>query len=76
MFEKLSENGNIVLYAYSRESRDLDGRITINKDTHEITLQRAYSKDAGSAFAEEKAIEKAWYIIDLGYPDHRQIACG
>ena len=76
MFEKISEMNSIVLYAYSRENRNLDGRISINRDTQEIILIQPSSEDAGSEFAENKAVEKAWRIIALGYPDHRQIACG
>ena len=76
MFEKISDTGSIVLYAYSRENRNLDGRISINRDTHEIIMIQPSAEDSGIKFAEDKAIEKAWRIIALGYPDHRQIACG
>ena len=76
MFEKISEIDSIVLYAYSRENRNLDGRISINRNTQEIILIRPSAEDAGSEFAENTAIEKAWRIIAMGYPDRRQIACG
>ena len=76
MFDKISQIDDAVLYAYSRESRDLDGRISINPITKEITLVQPCAADSGSAFNQEAAVEKAWRIIALGYPDHRQIACG
>ena len=40
-FEKLEENDEFVLYAYSRESRLADGRIEINKkqkSTDDLTM--------------------------------------
>lgn len=76
IFDKISQIGDVVLYAYSRESRDLDGRISINQNSKEITLVRPCAADFNSAFNQEVAVEKAWRIIALGYPDHRQIACG
>ena len=76
MFEIISVIDDIIIYAYSRGNRDLDRRISINKKTNEITLIQPCSVDEGSDFAEEKEIEKAWYIIDLGYPENKQIACG
>ena len=76
MFEKMAQNEDVVLYAYSRESLDLDGRISINQSTKEITLVRPCAGDSDSTFNQEVATEKAWRLITLGYPEYRQVACG
>lgn len=76
MFEKLSETNRHVLYAYSTGSRELDGRIQIDKRTQEIILIHACDADAASDYAMEVAARKTWHMIDEGYPNHRQVACG
>ena len=76
MFKKLSEAGSIVMYAYSRENHNLDGRISINRDTEDIVMVQPSEKDKSSAFSRDKALQKAWWMIKEGYPDSRQIACG
>lgn len=76
LFEKLTETDTRVDYAYSRENRVLDGRISIDKTTQEITLVKPGSNDVDSRFAQETLLQKTWRIIRLGYPQHEQIACG
>lgn len=76
IFEKISDIGQNVLYAYSRGNRNLDGRISINRVTQEITMIQPSADDAGIKFAEDKAIEKASWMIDYDFPPDRQIACG
>ena len=76
MFEKLFEKGPGVFYAYSRGNRNLDGKVSINRDTKEIELVSPSSDDAGIQFAEDKAIEKASLMIQYKYPQQRQVACG
>lgn len=44
MFEKISVIDDIIVYAYSRGNRDLDGRISINKKTNEINNQQNYEQ--------------------------------
>ena len=76
LFERLSESQNVVLYAYSRENRNLDGRVSIDTLTEEASLIQPSSEDAGSSFCERKALEKALRLINRGYPQHEMIACG
>ena len=76
MFEKLNEENGIVLYAYSRENRDLDGRIQIKKASEEVEMVKPCTGDEGSKFAVAVALEKACHIITIGYPDRKQVACG
>ena len=75
-FEKLEENKEFIVYAYSRESYQADGRIEINKKTEEIQLMQPCAEDADSSFAQRKAREKSYWMIMENYPDRRQIACG
>lgn len=76
MFAKLFQKDDVVLYSYSRESHDLDGRISINQRTKEVTLIQPCTADYDSAFNQGVAVEKTRRIIALGYPDRRQVACG
>lgn len=76
LFEKLAENSNEIIYAYSTGNRNLDGRISINPDTKEITIIKPCADDENSKYAKNTAVLKAYRIIELGYPQHEQIACG
>lgn len=76
LFEILSETDHDVLYAYSRENRQLDGRVSITKKTGDIRLVSPCAGDNGSAFAQQKALDKAYLMIRDGYPKHRMVACG
>ena len=75
-FEKLEESDERVLYAYSRESRQADGRIEVNKKTHDIKLLLPCESDRGSSFCQSRACDKVYRLIDKHYPDKCQIACG
>lgn len=76
IFEKLIEKDAVVFYAYSRGNRNLDGKVSINRKTKEVELVTPSADDAGSDYAEYKAIEKASLMIKYGYPQQRQVACG
>jgi hypothetical protein len=76
LFEKVSQINGTVLYAYSRGNRNLDGRISIEQKTKDITMVQPCAADVDSAYSQRAALEKTWRIIALDYPDHRQIACG
>ena len=75
-FEKLEESHDRVLYAYSRESRQADGRIEVNKRTQDVNLLIPCESDRGSSFCESRACDKVYLLIAEHYPDRRQIACG
>lgn len=75
-FEKLSESRDRVVYAYSRESRHADGQIEIDKEAREVKLLIPCEADKDSAFAQSRACDKVYRLIDEQYPDQRQIACG
>ena len=74
-FEKLEENDEFVLYAYSRESRLADGRIEINKKTEIPRMILPCAADKDSAFCQESSSDKGYKIIRRNYPDSVQIAC-
>ena len=75
-FEKLEESDERVFYAYSRESRQADGRIEVNKKTQDIKLLLPCESDRGSSFCQSRACDKVYRLIDKHYPDKCQIACG
>ena len=75
-FSKQSETDGTVLYAYSRESRELDGMLAINQHTQAIEVVHPCARDAGSSFAISKVVEKAYRLIAKDYPSQIQIACG
>lgn len=76
LFEKLEEHGDWILYAYSRECEDADGRIEVNRRTEEIRMLRPCKEDMVSAYAQEWSCDKVYRLIAEHYPDRRQIACG
>lgn len=76
LFEKIAKNGAVVLYAYSRGNRNLDGRIEINSETGAIEMITPSNGDAGNEYAEQKAVQKATLMAKKGFPQHMQIACG
>lgn len=75
-FEKLKENDEVVLYAYSRESRLADGRIEINKKTKISRMILPCAVDKDNTAIQEASRMKGYTIIRRHYPDREQIACG
>ena len=76
LFKKKSDAGRVVLYAYSRGCRKLDGEVSINRDSGEITMVKPSEDDAWSEYAKQVAVDKARLMIEYDYPEQQQIACG
>lgn len=75
IFEKLEDNNNFVLYAYSRETKELDDRIRYDKANESMQVITPCHDDS-SEFALEKAIERMHYLVSNGFPQRKMFACG
>lgn len=75
MFEKLDDSVDFVLYAYSRGTKELDGRIKYDKTNESIQVITPCHGDS-SEFAIGKAIERMHNLADNGFPQQKMIACG
>lgn len=75
-FVKQYEDETTVTYAYSRESRSLDGEISISKKTGFASMVKPCFSDNENTFAIDKVLSKVFYLVKDGFPDKRQIACG
>ncbi len=75
-YEKISETSDVVLYAYSRENRNLDGRIKIDKKTGEAQMIQPSVEDVDGEFAQKAACRKTYHLMKENFPDNRMIACG
>ena len=76
LFQKKEEQEGLIKYAYSRESRDLDGIVVFDLSRDEIRVEAPCAADQDKPKAQEHAIEKAYLIQREGFPDKRFIACG
>lgn len=76
-FVKDSESPEFIVYRYSRESKELDGKIRYNKKTGIVVICYPCVKDIDSQFGQEMSVSKfVHHVVDEGFPDRRQVATG
>lgn len=76
-FVKDSESPEFIVYRYSRESKDLDGKIRYNKITGIAVICNPCINDINSKFAQERSISKFNnHVVCEGFPERRQVATG
>ena len=75
-FKKIQETADEFVYAYSRESREFDGKIRINKNTGEAWMSQPSAADANSPFSQKAACAKAFRLKVNGFPDDLNVCCG
>lgn len=73
LIEKTAEK---VVYAYSRESKKLDGLVEYWFATEERVMVRPCAADAGSKLGERCALEHLGHLIREDFPEERQVATG
>ena len=71
-YRKISIEGGIYRYAYSRECSDFDGVVLINANTKSIVIEKPCKGDE-SDFAKNNTIEMTHAIIRNGYPEARTV---
>ena len=73
--KKVLDEDKLIIYAYSRETRNLDGRIAFEKETEEMTCLVLAANDS------EKSVNHFFHllygvIVREGAPDEKFIAIG
>lgn len=72
----VDKSKRIYVYAYSRESDELDGLIAFDIEEQAVFMMRPSRADASSRKAQTKAVEIFWKIVDEGFPEERYVCCG
>ena len=74
---KLKEKSErIFIYAYSRETSDLDGLITYDVEKQTASIMRPSSLDRNSKKAQTKALQHFATVVEKGFPEEQYICCG
>ena len=66
----------LYIYAYSRETDELDGLIVFDTEKQFASLMKPASLDSNSKKAQSKAVEHFAKVIDQGFPDGCYVCCG
>jgi len=75
-YEKISETADTMIYAYSRENRNLDGRMKIDRKTGKAEMLQPSAEDVDSTYAQKAACRKAYQLMKSNFPVNKMIACG
>ena len=75
-FELIEKTENTYVYAYSRQSRLLDGIIVYYIDTEEWEMTRESVTDEGKDSFLDWSLEKFCWVVDEGFPASRHVCCG
>lgn len=75
-YKLLERSDRIIIYAYSRESDDLDGIISYDLKTESLQLIKPCKDDIDFKQAQKMALEHFWQVIRRGFPDSEYICCG
>lgn len=75
-FKVIAETVDEFVYAYSRENREFDGRIRINKKSGSATIEYPSAEDANSDFAQTVVCAKAYRLKMNNFPDALSVCCG
>lgn len=75
-FQKLFEDDCFVRYAYSRENKNLDGIIEYDRQEETVTVLQPCKADEDSEWSQKKSARKMFILIEEGFPERRQAACG
>lgn len=76
IYKLIEKSERIFIYAYARESEELDGRISYDTKTGRITVTKPCTKDKGKSYCLEKAAEHFQRVIEDNFPDERHVDCG
>lgn len=76
LYELINFDGSLYRYAYSTESKDLDGIIEHDIRSGETSLIRACAADQDYEKAKARALYKFNWVIKEEFPAHKMVACG
>ena len=75
-YKLLEKSDRLYVYAYSRETDDLDGLISYDFKTDQARLVRPCKGDEGSKMAERSALSHFQTVVNEGFPAYRYVCCG
>jgi len=75
-YHLVEKSRRIYIYAYSRESTSLDGRITFDVEKQAASLLQPSVSDKASKKAQDKALQHFQNVIDNGFPEEYDVCCG
>lgn len=75
-YEKRFENDEYIDYAYSRESRDLDGLIRLDKKAKVSYVVTPCGKDKDHESYADASLEFVYILVEEGFPKTRFVATG
>ena len=75
-YKLIEKSDRIYIYAYSRETDDLDGVISYDLETKQAQLIKPCKGDERSNITKEMALEHFWKVINEGFPEYRYVCCG
>ena len=76
-YYKLLERGeNFYIYAYSRESKNFDGRIRYDIDGGTPVMIEPSKADLDSKLSQKSALNHFWKVIKNDFPVECSVCCG
>ena len=75
-YKLIEKAGGFYVYAYSRESKDYDGRIRWEEASNTSEMVTPAKGDTESKLLQDMAISHFWRVISEGFPAERSVCCG
>lgn len=75
-YKIIEHSEKMYIYAYSRESNKLDGRIKYDSVTGKTTIVTPSIEDKNSLKAQKKTLEHFYTVVKENFPEERSICCG
>ena len=75
-YKLIEEDESKYVYAYSRESKECDGRIVYLKKDDVAIMEKPSKKDEAYETSAEASHEHFYYVVKEGFPKKRHVCCG
>lgn len=75
-YKLIDHSEKMYIYAYSRESNKLDGRIKYDISAGKATIMKPSKEDENILKAQKKAIEHFYTVVRENFPGERSVCCG
>ena len=76
LFKLLERSNRLIIYAYSTESYDLDGKIVYDLENRQARIMVPSAEDRDSKEGQEMALESFQTVISEDFPGERYICIG
>ena len=76
-YKKIESSDHGHVYAYSHDSKALDGRITYETSTERAIMTTPSATDGKSDWALGRSLRHFYgQVVNEGFPDERHVCCG